>query len=62
MLLSKIEVTVDRFTKMFNNGLLDLNGGKAVSWWIGQDGNFWVEHYFPSTYQRIANPSYKVKQ
>lgn len=62
MFPSKVEVTEERFAKMFNSGLLDLNGGEATHWWIGQDGHFWVEHYFRSTYQRLANPSYKVKQ
>lgn len=56
MFHTKAQFTKERFEKLFNNGLLDINGGKAVSWWIGQDGQFWVTHYFSNTYQSITNP------
>lgn len=60
---TKAQFTKTRYEKMFNNGLLDINGGKAVSWWIGQDGQFWVTHYFRSTYQQITNPmGWEIKE
>jgi hypothetical protein len=52
--------TEARFAKAFAAGLFNLDGGKATHYWIGADGNFWVEWYFPATYQRIAHPRAKV--
>ena len=45
-----------RFEKCINRGAFTPNGGEIKSWWIGQDGHFWVDVYFRSTYQSLANP------
>lgn len=56
MFHTKAQFTKERFEKLFNNGLLNVNGGEATSWWVGQDGQFYVTHYFRTTYQSLTNP------
>lgn len=54
--LSQAKFTEERFAKIFAAGGLNIDGGEAVQYWLGQDGQFYVRHYFRATYQYCTNP------
>lgn len=51
-----------RFALWFERGAFALNDAQSECFWTGQDGNIWVQYYFPRTYQRISRPVAKLSE